>query len=225
MKKRVERGLNRLIKKDYYLLANNLSERSITHRLGMYYQDLFPEWDVDCEFNRNLGGPKMIDVDPQLFLNQMADLLQGDLDSIDSRRTAAYLREQHVSLEDIVDLGSQLRDSKRISYDREFDIVYFVLTLRDGGELRKMIYPDIIAHKRGTKQNYIVIEAKKSTNTDRMSRAYDLIKLITLVTHVDYKYKRGFFLDLPAGAAALKHRKFVFRKELLNPKIYSVESL
>ena len=30
----------------------DINERSVTHRLGMYLTELFPEEDVDCEYNR-----------------------------------------------------------------------------------------------------------------------------------------------------------------------------
>lgn len=38
---------------DYHLLENNVSERSIAHKLGCYLQLLFNDYDVDCEYNRN----------------------------------------------------------------------------------------------------------------------------------------------------------------------------
>lgn len=50
----IEEMLNILYEKDDFLLnrKNNLTERSITHRMGMYLQDLFPDLEVDCEYNR-----------------------------------------------------------------------------------------------------------------------------------------------------------------------------
>ena len=46
--------LDILYQKDQFLLnaANNLTERSVTHRMGMYLQSIFPDLDVDCEYNR-----------------------------------------------------------------------------------------------------------------------------------------------------------------------------
>lgn len=50
----IEKMLNILYEKDKFLLnkKNNLNERSITYRMGMYLQALFPEFHVDCEYNR-----------------------------------------------------------------------------------------------------------------------------------------------------------------------------
>ncbi len=42
-----------LYKRDYYLIQNNVSERSISHKLGCYLQVLYNDYDVDCEYNRN----------------------------------------------------------------------------------------------------------------------------------------------------------------------------
>ena len=42
-----------LLKNDAWLLENNVHERTITHKLGEYLQTQFPEWYVDCEYNRD----------------------------------------------------------------------------------------------------------------------------------------------------------------------------
>ena len=50
----IEKMLDILYEKDKFLLnkQNDLTERSITHRMGMYLQELFPDLHVDCEYNR-----------------------------------------------------------------------------------------------------------------------------------------------------------------------------
>lgn len=48
----LERAVQRLLDRDRELLARDVNERSITHRLAMYLQDEFPDMDVDCEYNR-----------------------------------------------------------------------------------------------------------------------------------------------------------------------------
>ena len=50
---RVKCALSMLLKRDSCLLKVDANERSITHRLGIYLQEVFPEWDVDCEYNRD----------------------------------------------------------------------------------------------------------------------------------------------------------------------------
>ena len=55
-------GLDILYEKDQYLINNEVnqyvSERSITHKLGCYLSGLINEYDVDCEFNRDLDAVK-----------------------------------------------------------------------------------------------------------------------------------------------------------------------
>ncbi|MGA9112016.1 MAG: hypothetical protein WB290_17170 [Smithella sp.] len=45
--------LKELLKKDSNLLKNDVSERTITHKLAEYLQDRIPNLNVDCEYNRN----------------------------------------------------------------------------------------------------------------------------------------------------------------------------
>lgn len=57
--KRIERRVSSAIEllriKDFYLLKNNVNERSITHKLAEHLQYVIGnEFDVDCEYNRNI---------------------------------------------------------------------------------------------------------------------------------------------------------------------------
>lgn len=55
----MSRALALLFEHDEHLLAADASERSISHRLASYVQQLLPTWDVDCEYNRNGHHPKV----------------------------------------------------------------------------------------------------------------------------------------------------------------------
>lgn len=57
----IKNALRKFIKNDLHLLKVNSSERSITHRLAIYIQEEFPDWHVDCEYNRNDFENKIID--------------------------------------------------------------------------------------------------------------------------------------------------------------------
>jgi hypothetical protein len=52
IKDKLINSINRFLKDDYYLIQNNLSERAITHKLGEYLQNEFPNHNVDCEYNK-----------------------------------------------------------------------------------------------------------------------------------------------------------------------------
>lgn len=58
---RLRNALNRLYHFDSLIISNNSNERSITHRLAVHLGTLFFEdWNVDVEYNRNLGDRKQI---------------------------------------------------------------------------------------------------------------------------------------------------------------------
>ncbi|MGA8153282.1 MAG: hypothetical protein WB952_20190 [Terriglobales bacterium] len=59
-------ALARLVADDRDLLLLDANERAITGRLGMYLQELFPEWNVDCEYNRILAFVKEVTVNGEI---------------------------------------------------------------------------------------------------------------------------------------------------------------
>lgn len=59
----------------------------------------------------------------------------------------------------------------------------------------KTVFPDIIAHVRGTKRNYLVIELKKSTN--RVDRRVDYGKLAGYKRDLGYDF--ALYVELYAG--------------------------
>ena len=53
--------------------GHHVSERSIAHKLGCYLSNLINEYNVDCEFNRNLDAVKKIgkdDVIPDIVIHK-----------------------------------------------------------------------------------------------------------------------------------------------------------
>lgn len=222
MNEKIQQGLDLLYKHDEYLLSFNASERSITHRLGMYYQSIFKGFDVDCEFNINLGGPKRISIRPEDFIKRMAALLRQD-EIVIAESGEALFSNEDLSAKELNNVYNQLTDQTRISYDEEFDVVNFVLTLKNGTNELKTIYPDIIVHRRQTKNNHVVIECKKSVNTDARSRIYDLIKLSVLTTDPDFNYGRGYFINIPVLKDFAVKPKFHYRTDRLVNKIVKVD--
>lgn len=60
IRKSIERAYQMLIEKDSHLLKVNANERSITHRLAVHLESEFPGYDVDCEYNRDGFGSKIL---------------------------------------------------------------------------------------------------------------------------------------------------------------------
>src|SRR5215213_1925640 len=56
------------------------------------------------------------------------------------------------------------------------------------------VYPDIIVHIRGTKNNLLIIEAKKSSNKNQDAFDFDRIKLRSYIKHL--RYQVGLFITL-----------------------------
>jgi len=64
---RLNRALGALVIRDRYLLERDVSERAITHKLAEYLQDEFPNWNVDCEYNRDGHEPKRLGFDDKVL--------------------------------------------------------------------------------------------------------------------------------------------------------------
>lgn len=56
----VIKAVQSLLDHDAYLLRADVNERTVTHRLAIYVEHVFPGWDVDCEYNRDGHDSKRI---------------------------------------------------------------------------------------------------------------------------------------------------------------------
>ena len=58
IKEIIKEVLNELYKKDKILIKNETHEITISHKIACYLTNKFENWDVDCEYNRDLENPK-----------------------------------------------------------------------------------------------------------------------------------------------------------------------
>ena len=133
----VARALSELLDNDKDLLGIDVNERSITFRFAMYLQQHFPDWTVDCEYNRDGIEPKRL----------------GHLE---------------------------------LYPDSEDDEA-------------KTVFPDVIVHRRGTKENHLVLEFKKSTS--RVNRQIDLRKLQGYKRQLGYEH--ALFVEVGTEGQAI----------------------
>ena len=56
VKRAVNDALRLFYLNDLYLIEHDVHECALTFRLGFYLQQIFTGWDVDCEFNRDIGS-------------------------------------------------------------------------------------------------------------------------------------------------------------------------
>ena len=140
IKKRTRIALGVLQKNDSFLLEQKVHERSIAHKLAEYLQEQFPDWNIDCEYNRK--GIK-------------SKLLEG--------------------------IGEC-----------------------DGHRKTNRVFPDIIVHKRNTKNNLLVVELKKSNLDPKCD-----IKKLELFTRMEgeYRYSLGLFIEFEDSQPKLKWLK------------------
>src|SRR5688572_11314444 len=70
IRQRIETALAIVVERDFELLEDGPSERSVAHRLAVYLEDEFRGWHVDCEFNRQGEegdrGTKRVSTSPDL---------------------------------------------------------------------------------------------------------------------------------------------------------------
>ena len=146
----VRKSIDRLIKEDSHLLIIDVNERTISHRLALYLQKEFEDWNVDCEYNRNIDTTKMLNL------------------------------------------------SKRIQIPIE--------EVPPDDTEGKTVFPDIIVHHRGTDDNLLVIEMKKTSSN--VPRGFDLIKLEAFGEQLGYVYR--LFLCFNVGSDYLKEPEIVW---------------
>lgn len=58
----IQNAISSFLERESDLLMVSANERSITFKFGEILQSLFPNWTVDCEYNRDGYDPKIIQV-------------------------------------------------------------------------------------------------------------------------------------------------------------------
>ncbi len=137
IKEKVEIAFGILLKNDVFLLEYDVNERSISHKLAEYLQKLFPDYNVDCEYNR-VGN---LTVDEEYFNKKLR--LYKNIKCLDGETT---------------------------------------------------VYPDIIIHKRGQRENLLVIEIKIVGKGSNILDDYK--KIFGFLIDNNFKYRFGLFLQL-----------------------------
>lgn len=216
----IEAAIRRFIKEDGYLSKLDVNERTQTHKLAEYIQHALPEYNVDCEYNKNLTHAKELDFSRivnaiKMFLNERNQDIR-----------------EHYSIEIIAQLREELTKAKPISDESDLNNdkeAYSFLQFTRPGKRRKKyikrVYPDIIAHLRGTNTNKIIIEAKKESNKDPKARFFDLIKLgLFTEQNGQFGYDVGYFIELPSKRLPDKFEiKFVPNSLVPNSNVFIVK--
>ncbi|MFA7689038.1 MAG: hypothetical protein WCX96_03010 [Bacilli bacterium] len=84
VKERIEGAVHRLIKEDKDLFEIDVNERTLCHRLALYLECKFKDYNIDCEYNRN--G----DRDPKkIFFNNLKKSLNKHIEKEKDNDTVA----------------------------------------------------------------------------------------------------------------------------------------
>lgn len=76
---RVNLAIDILFKNDVILLEKAVNERTISHKLAEYLQTQFPEWHVDCEYNRKDNDIKRLNGIEECNEQRKSDRIYPDI--------------------------------------------------------------------------------------------------------------------------------------------------
>lgn len=139
----------------------------------------------------------LADCEPGVHLrNALQKLLERDayLLTVDANersiaaRLAMYLQAEYTDWHVDCEYNRDGIDPKRLAFSG------LDSTIEDAEA--RTVFPDIVVHVRGTSNNYLVLELKKSSNT--VERAFDLAKLSRYRRQLNYSY--AVFIELLVGA-------------------------
>ncbi|MBS1953391.1 MAG: hypothetical protein JST89_04340 [Cyanobacteria bacterium SZAS-4] len=176
IKQKVEKSLTCLKKNDQIIVANQLWEPCLSHRLAVYLEHVFDAYHVDCEYNKrfedNVIEHKALSRDALMHWISTFDKEQiTEIFSRDDFDAAAKKAIENIS---VIDTDSQ--DPKK-SDDRK-------------------LRPDIIIHQREIQENNLLVIENKWLRKENFAEVLlDLAKLSQL-TNPDsaLKYRYGLFL-------------------------------
>lgn len=194
-KRIIIRTLEKFLKEDSYLSDVDANERSQTHKIAEYLQQILPEYNVDCEYNRNLRQEKTLNFFE--IVNKIKDFLEDDSSSnelADYKKTTVRKLLRMISTKNIIaDESNNPQTRGGNNY-----VGYLTFTDESHNKYIKRVFPDIIAHLRGTNTNKIVIEAKKEGHKHPEAELFDRIKLgLFTKQNGQFDYDIGFFITLP----------------------------
>ena len=197
-KRIIIRTLEKFLKEDSYLSDVDANERSQTHKIAEYLQQILPGYNVDCEYNRKLRQEKTLNFFE--IVDKIKNFL-GDASSPNNlagyKKTTVRKLLRMISTKNIIsDESNNLQTQDSSNY-----VGYLTFTDRSHNKKYKYIkrvFPDIIAHLRGTNTNKIVIEAKKEGHKHPEAELFDRIKLgLFTKQNGQFDYDIGFFITLP----------------------------
>ncbi len=156
----INKALELLIQTDEFLLENDVCELSVSHKIASYLERFFQSDCVDVEYNKvnNNKKPKQ--------LEGFKDFL-FESDWIDHNK-------------ELITTFYNLTDENIEDFRKGLKKVY------NSEKKNKLVIPDVIVHKRGIPENFLVLEIKKKSKS--LKNLYDITKLHFYRSKLDYKF-------------------------------------
>jgi hypothetical protein len=131
----------------------------------------------------------------ELLISRDTHLLKIDVNERSiTHKLALYLQDGFKGWDVDCEYNRNRYDSKKLIIGH--DVHLTAETTQTDDEQGKTVYPDIIVHHRGTDQNLLVVEVKKTTS--HVSRNFDLNKLREYKHQLGYSY--ALFLNFFTGS-------------------------
>lgn len=92
-----QRALQRTRREPGNLISRRVGERAVTHRIALHLQALFPQYQVDCEYNRNDSDSKRVNIElDQLTEDHRARLIARRVANGSTQEDAERLTEYEI---------------------------------------------------------------------------------------------------------------------------------
>jgi hypothetical protein len=131
----------------------------------------------------------------KLLIRKDAHLLKIDVNERSiTHRFALYLQDAFKDWDVDCEYNRDRYDLKKLIIGN--DVRVPVETIQTDDEYGKTVYPDIIVHHRGTDNNFLVIEVKKTTS--HVTKTFDLGKLREYKSQLGYSH--ALFLNFITGS-------------------------
>ncbi len=133
-------ALDTLLLNDYYLLQVNINERTLTHRLAIYLENVFKGWNIDCEYNRNHNFKKQLQIDNE----------KTDIDDLEAKTVFPDIIIHHRGTDDnfvVVEVKKDYSNATACDFDKcklklykeqlKYTHAVFIKIKTNVGEIRK----------------------------------------------------------------------------------------
>ncbi len=106
---KVKPALNEFLRNDIQLLEIAAHEQAMTHRIASYLQKYFPDWQVDCEYNKIVTEKKELngkEIRPDIIIHRrMSNISDDNLLCVEAKKIDKPIDDAQRKLHGLTDLN------------------------------------------------------------------------------------------------------------------------